>query len=491
VRAITRDDLIAFRSARLRPQGALLVVAGDLSMADARKLATQHLGSWTGAAAPTAAVKPPPARTKTEILLVHRPGSVQSNIVVGNTTFTPNDPRFYAATVANRVLGGGADARLFMILREQKSWTYGAYSSIRRPKGIGSFEATAEVRTEVTDSALVEMLAQVRRIGTEAVPAPELEAAKSSLVGSFPLTIETAEQVAGAVASAKLLGLSPDYLQTYRTRLAAVTPEQLRAAAQETMRGNALLAVVVGDATKIYDKLQAIAPVKVVSAEGTPLAASDLEVKAGAVQIDVSRLVPRSDSFTVMVQGNPFGWSRTALEKTASGFRVTEETQLGPIMQQSTEVLLSPRGEVLQAKQTGKVQGQELKLEASYAGGRVKASGTMPSPQGAKPVAVDTTVPPGTVDNNAIQALMPALKWAPDAKWTFNVFAPGEGQLRAMTLSVTGTESVTVPAGTFEVYRAELTGGRAPVTFLVTKAAPHRLGKVAQAGAPVEMVLVK
>ena len=91
---------------------------------------------------------------------MHRPGSVQSNIVLGNTTWLPTDTRGHALALANQIVGGASDSRLFTILREEKGWTYGAYSSVDRVRGIGSFTATAEVRTDVTDSALVEMLQQ-------------------------------------------------------------------------------------------------------------------------------------------------------------------------------------------------------------------------------------------------------------------------------------------------------------------------------------------
>ena len=164
VQAVTRADLVAFQKARLRPRGALLVIAGDITMADAQRLAARAFAGWTWATPAASTVAAPPARAKTEILLVNRPGSVQSNIVVGNTTFGPADPRFFATAVAYKVLGGGSDARLCYILREQKSWTYGAYSGFSRPLGTGAFQATAEVRTAVTDSALREMLTQMRRL---------------------------------------------------------------------------------------------------------------------------------------------------------------------------------------------------------------------------------------------------------------------------------------------------------------------------------------
>jgi zinc protease len=496
VQGLTRADLVSFQKSRLRPGGALLVVAGDITMADVRRLATQAFAGWTGATPTTLASVAPPPRTKREIVLVHRPGSVQSNIVVGNTTFGPADPRFYATTVANKVLGGGADSRLFMILREQKSWTYGAYSNLDRPRGIGAFQATAEVRTEVTDSALVELLSQLRRLGTEPVPATELEAAKGALVGSFPLTIETADQVAAAVSRAKLLGLPANYLQTYRPRLAAVTPVALQQAARASIRPEAALIVVVGDGTKIYDRLAAIAPVRVVSVDGTTIGASELKASATAaparLDLDFGRLVARQDSFAVVMQGNPVGSMRTALEKTATGgYRFTDATQIMAAIQQSTELTFSGNGEMQAVKQTGKVQGQDVKVDVSYAGGRAKGSALTPSREGIKQVAVDAALPAGAIDDNALQALVPALKWGPSAKFAMSVFSPGKTAVRPMTLAVVGTEKVTVPAGTFDVYKAELTGGDQPMTMYVTTTTPNRVVKMAIVGTPLEIVLVK
>ena len=139
VRAITRADLVTFHGARLRPGGALLVIAGDMNLERARSLVADAFRGWTGALPAAASALPSPsARTRTEITLVHRPGSVQSNLLVGNLTWAPTDQRAYAATLANKVLGGGGDARLFSILREQKGWTYGAYSGFTQPRGQGT-----------------------------------------------------------------------------------------------------------------------------------------------------------------------------------------------------------------------------------------------------------------------------------------------------------------------------------------------------------------
>jgi zinc protease len=492
VKSITKADLVAFQKARLRPTGALLVLAGDITLARAQQMAEAAFKGWAGAApAPLTGAAAAPARTATEIVLVHRAGSVQSNIVAGNTTWNAGDPRHYAATLANRVLGGGSDARLFMILREAKGWTYGSYSSLTRQQGMGNFSATAEVRTEVTDSSLKELMTQFKRIGEEPIPAKEFEDAKSALVGRFPLQVETAAQVAGQVSNAQLLGLPSDYVQTYRQKLAAVTPAAAQAAAKAAIQPDRMLAVVVGDGSKLYDKLKAIAPVRVVSIDGTPLRPEDLVVKAAALDVAVDRLAPRTDSFVVMVQGNPFGFQRGKLEKSGSGWKYTEDTNLGPIMSQHTEVTFDGDLTPGRVTQTGQQQGQQAKIEVSYAGGRAKGSATTPAPTGPKTVQVDAELVKGMIDDNMVQVLLPTFRWAAGAKFTVSVFQSGKGEPSSLTLTVSGEESVTVPAGTFAAWKVDMTGGEAPVTFHVEKAAPHRLVKIAIVGAPIEMRLAK
>lgn len=490
VRAITRADLVAFHRARIRPGGSLMVVAGDVTLAEVRRFATRVFGGWSGAPAATAAVPVPPARERTEILLVHRPGSVQSNLVVGNLTYQPTDPRHYAATVANRVLGGGADSRLFLILREQKSWTYSPFSGLSRRRGLGTFTASAEVRTEVTDSALTELLAQLRRIRDEAIPSAELEAAKGALVGSHPLSIETADQVAGAVANARLLGLPNDYVQTYRVRLGAVTAADAQAAARGVIRPDAAVIVVVGDGQKIYEKIKDLAPTTIQDPEGKPVSVDDLVPKPTALDLDLSRLVARRDSFAILLQGNSLGWLRGVLERTPQGYRYTEDTRLAGLVQQTTILEMDPQSATQTIKQTGSVQGQPVSIDVTFTGGRARGTARSPDPQTGqvRSVTIDTAIVAGTLDDNAIQALLPAFRWAPDARWRLNVLSASQGELRVVTLAVTGTEPVAIGTEQVEAYRAELSGGAQGFTFWVSTTAPHRLLKIGIAGAPVEFV---
>jgi len=490
-KAITRDDVVGFAGRRLRPGGSLLVISGDITLPRARALATEAFGTWRGAAAPTPAFPAAPTKRGTDIMLVNRPGSVQSNIVIGNTTFLPTDTTYYAARIATHVLGGGSDSRLFMILREQKSWTYGSYAALRRNRGMGYWQATFEGRTEVTDSALAELLHQIDRVRTETIPDSELVAAKGFLVGSFPLTIETPRQIAQVVTTARLLGLPADYIQRYRERLGAVSGPRARAAAQRVYKRDALTIVVVGDAKALYDKLKAIAPVRLVDVAGKPMDPAELNPVGGPVAFDRGQIVARSDSFQALVQGNVFGGQSAKAVVDGDSIVYSESTVIGPFQQQSTVVLngdLSMR----RTDQTGMVQGQRTEIHLVYAGGRVKGTSQPPQPGAApKTITVDTTVAAGTIDDNALAVLLPALPLAQGKTFNLNVFSSAEGTTKVVSVKVTAIENVLVPAGTFPAYRLELSGMQLPIVMHVTQQAPRRIVRVAPTGAPLVFELVK
>ncbi|HYL20475.1 MAG TPA: insulinase family protein [Gemmatimonadales bacterium] len=492
--AVTRDDVIQFARARLRPSGALLVVAGDVTDAQAREFAAKVFAGWRGAAPASPALPAPPARPATGILLVHRPGSAQANIALGNTTIAPTDPIYYPGRVATQVLGGGADARLFLILREQKSWTYGAYAALHRYRGLGYWQATAEVRTDVADSALAELLRQVERIRTDVIPDSELVAAKGFLVGSFPLTIETPSQIAGQVASVKLLGLGDDYLRLYRERLSAVTALQARAAAARLYRTRALTIVVVGDGAKLYDRLKAIAPVRVVDVDGKPLASADLTPAAAPVALDTNQLRPRTDSSQVVVQGKPLGFAVADITHVGDSVVYTEHASMGGgVFDQRTTVVFSAADAA--ARRLDQVmirQGTKVEAHLVYAAGRVKGNSLVPQADGTvQQFPVDTAVPPGIIDENVAPFVGSSLVLAPGQTVRLAVFTPSEVVTKVLTFKVGQPETVVVPAGTFHAYRVEVTGSKVPLVLYVSTDSPHRVVKQEWVGQPVVIELVK
>lgn len=207
--------------------------------------------------------------------------------------------------------------------------------------------------------------------------------------------------------------------------------------------------------------------------------------------INFGSLATHTDSFVVMVQGNALGFQRTSVEQTENGFRVVDDVQIGPIMSQHTEIEFASDGAMRSTKQTGQVRGQATSIDITYHDGRVKGSATTPSLMGVVTTSIDTTVAAGAIDDNLITALLPALDWSPGASLTLPVFLSGKGYVQAITLAVKGTEKLTVPAGVFDVYRVELSGGQGGVAMFVTTDAPHRLVKIAPQGAPLEFVLAK
>ena len=207
--------------------------------------------------------------------------------------------------------------------------------------------------------------------------------------------------------------------------------------------------------------------------------------------VNFANLAARTDSFVVMVQGNALGFQRTTVERTETGFRVVDDVQIGPIMSQHTEIDLAADGAVQSTKQTGQVRGQATAIDIAYHDGRALGSATTPSLTGLSTIAIDTTFAAGTIDDNLITALLPAFDWSPTASFTVPIFLSGKGHTQSLTLAVKGTEKLTVPAGTFEVYRVELSGGQAPVFMYVTAQMPYRLVKIAPQGAPLEFVLAK
>ena len=494
-RAVTRDDVTQFARQRLRPVGALLVVAGDVTDAQVRDLVAKAFGGWRGAPPPSPALPAPATRVATDLLLVHRPGSAQANIALGNTTILPTDAVYYPGRVATQVLGGGADSRLFLILREQKSWTYGAYASLHRYRGLGYWQATAEVRTDVADSALRELLHQIDWIRTEVIPDSELAAAKGFLVGSFPLTIETPSQIASQVASVKLLGLGDEYLRLYRDRLAAVTALHVRAAAARLYRRGALTIVVVGDGAKLYGRLQGIAPIRIVDVDGKSLMPVDLTPPTEPVALDAAQFVAHTDSSRVVIQGNPVGFTVSEIRRPAPDSLVYAERSnlANSAFQQRTTIVMEPAsGTVRQVDQVTTQGGQNAETHLTYAGGRVKGASAAPQPDGSvKRFEIDTALPPGTVDENAVPFVVPALPLAAGKTFALTCFTPSENAIKVLTFKVGAPEAVTVPAGTFQGFRIDVTGSRVPFTMYVGADTPRRVLKTEFVGQPFLVELLK
>jgi hypothetical protein len=350
------------------------------------------------------------------------------------------------------------------------------------------------VRTEATDSALRELLHQVRQIRTTLIPDSELNAAKGYLVGSFPRSIETSGQIAGQVATVKLLGLDPDYLRLYRERIGAVRALVARTAAQRLYKVDALTIVVAGDGAKLYDGLKAIAPVRIVDADGRPLTRDNLAPKAGRPPLDPAQLMPGRDSFVVLVDGTPVGARTTVLERARDSVVFTETLTVEPEAATRITVVLDPSNLTTRAlDQTGSASGQRSEMHLRFAGGRVKGRAIVPQPSGSpRDIAIDTAAASGPYYIEfASNVIIRALPLRPMATFALPVFSVGDRSVRTLDVRVAGVDTVRVPAGTYRAFKVTVSGGEIPLLFYVSESVPRRVLKVEIVGTPVVFALVR
>lgn len=268
IERVRRKQLLNWHRKHFVAKNAFLVVVGDVTTDRVISSTKAAFGGWK----PGAPVKPTYAKTPTHdrrsILIVDRPGSVQSVIYLGNLAITRADPDWIPLMVANQVLGGSAASRLFMDLREKRSLTYGAYSAITEEVQRGAFIAYSSVRTEVTHQAVGAFFDHLERIVSEAPSEIELSNAKRLLSDSFPLRIETVGEVASRQAHLRTFGLADDYWDRFRSDIRAVSGDQALAAARKHIRPDHTVLVVVGQAADFAESLNQFGPVKVIAPDG-------------------------------------------------------------------------------------------------------------------------------------------------------------------------------------------------------------------------------
>jgi zinc protease len=257
--ALTLQDVQGWHARMYSPRNAMLVLVGDVNVAEARGIAERALGRWSGPAVQLPAVANPvrPAGG-TRVILLDRPGSVQSGVYVGQGAIGYGDPAYFPFTGLSNVLGGGFKARVNMNLREAHGWTYGAFTSFAPLAGVGQFAISASVRTNATDSALAEAVREYRRIATEPVPAAELTSTLNNVVGSFPNTVQTVQGLSTRIETMLLYGLPMDFWTTYRERVAAVTAADLARIGRSRLTPNAVTVVVAGDLSRIEAPIRAL-----------------------------------------------------------------------------------------------------------------------------------------------------------------------------------------------------------------------------------------
>jgi len=254
------------------PDNAYLVIVGDVKYDQVKPMVEKAFSNWKKANTKFAALEPASNVAKTEINVVDVPSAVQSVVSVGNlNTLKMKDPNYFPATIANYILGGGGEARLFMNLREKNGFTYGAYSDMSASKYSPSFSAEASVRNEVTDKAVKEFLNEINAIST--VKADELENAKAKLKGSFIMALEQPATIARFAVNQKVQDLPDDFYTNYLKSIDKVTSADVSNAVKTTILPNQSRIFIAGKASDISEGLEKLGyPVKYYDAYANPVA---------------------------------------------------------------------------------------------------------------------------------------------------------------------------------------------------------------------------
>lgn len=303
--AIQLKDVQEAYSKYFAPNNAYLVVVGDVKYKDVKKLIENKFGAWKKSDfvyPPTPAVK---NVAKTEIVMIDVPSAVQSVININNiSTLQKKDPEFFAAEIADYILGGGGEARLFMNLREKNGFTYGAYSDLSTGKYSPEFNAEASVRNEVTDKAVVEFMNELKGITT--IKPEELANAKAKLKGDFIRSMEKPETIAGFAVNSQVYNLPKDFYTNYLKSIDQVTIANVQDAAKAYILPNQSRIFVAGKASEVADSLEKL---------GYPVSYYDKDAnktaKPVAQKIDVT-VAQIADKYITAIGG------KTALDKVKS-----------------------------------------------------------------------------------------------------------------------------------------------------------------------------
>ena len=267
----SRNDLVAFHRARYVPDHAVIAVAGDISMADMMKKIEARFGDWKKTGSPVPAVADPATLKRSGIFLVERANSVQTSLLVGVQAINRTDPDYFGLSVLNRVIGGGPTGRLFRHLREEKGYTYGAGSNIAAPRFRGVWVASTNVRTEVTEPALNDLLDELRQAREVPIPAKEFADAKRSMIAAFALTLESPQALLNNAITRYRFNLPADYWDKYPERINAISAADAQAMAKKYLDPSRLQIVAVGNAEGVARALRKLGPVEVYDAEGRPV----------------------------------------------------------------------------------------------------------------------------------------------------------------------------------------------------------------------------
>ncbi|MBW3628528.1 MAG: insulinase family protein [Gemmatimonadetes bacterium] len=265
--SLTREDIASFHRANFAPARTGIVIAGAIGREEAEQM-IQPFAEWSVTAGERTEITVQPRSRERQVVIVDRPGSVQSEVRVGHVGVPRAHPDYFPILVMNTVLGGAFTSRLNMSLRERHGFTYGVSSAFSMRRAAGPFLVATAVQTEVTGSAVREIFRELAAIREAPVSDAELVDARNYVAGVFPLTLQTTSGVASRLAEMVLYDLPRDYFEKYPGEVLAVQADEVERVANQYLAPDEAAVVIVGDAARIRGELEALelGPVEVLDA---------------------------------------------------------------------------------------------------------------------------------------------------------------------------------------------------------------------------------
>ncbi|HSG47980.1 MAG TPA: hypothetical protein VLA43_09230, partial [Longimicrobiales bacterium] len=341
-------------------------------------------------------------------------------------------------------------------------------------------------RNEVLGEALTELLRQIQLLRDQPVPADELADTKAFMVGSFPLQIETPQQVASRVAANRLLGLPEDALETYRSRVAALDAVTVQEVFRRHVDPGKVAMVVVGDATVLMEALRIFGPIRLEDVEGNRLDMTALAPRGRSREFSAVGLEPLTLDYQLSFQGNPVGSTRRTLAVNPDGtLAFASRTELGPQEVVQTVTVQPEALEFVSSEAAVTAPGQALGGEVRREGNRLVGSLTTPMGE----IRVDMEVPDGVMVSDMLELALWVTELEEGTEFDIPVANVQTGTVENVRIQVVERTELTVPAGTFPVFRVEV-GGSEAQTVWVRVEAPHIVVGLVPASQPVSLELV-
>ena len=383
--SLTPEALSQWHRERYAPQNAILGVAGDVDTEKIIAKLEAWAASWPGTDRKVEWPEGPTATSAKRVYLIHRPGSVQTSLRMGNLAMERKNPDYYATRVLNRILGQGPASRLFLNIREEKGYTYGVSAGIGAGRFLSPWQASSDVRTEVTEGAMEQFFYEFYRIRNEPVPETELEEAKRALVARFALQLERPRTAISNEITRRIYGFPADYWDTYPARIMDVTAEDVQRVARKYMNLNNIQIVAVGDAGAVAEVLAPYGTVEAVDTDGNPL--------------DLAALAAEKEAEKEVASGPPAA--------VAGKWELTMETPRGG---QKVALTLEQDGSGLKGTFTGPA-GNATPVTGTIKGQSISFTMTRQTPRGE--MSMDFS---GTVDGDSMKGQVQILTFSQN--WT-------------------------------------------------------------------------